>query len=192
MHTYTYNFAPEPFTPFTLRWNGRFLHLHQNICNNHCNTATKAYHTMNQRAMVADHLQRAMAICHTTVTDVADGFQRIYNRNALIFMCMDFRCRCACDFGWQDKDTVFTCLDEQDDASRETLQRAKAYSWIHQGVFIKTSRTFSKSASSLWKSPVKCFTTFSLKNKQLFLVYIINLIIFANKKARRIAIKPSF
>ena len=82
----------EPFTLFTLRWNGRFLHLHQNICNNHCNTATKAYHTMNQRTMVADHLQRAMVIRHTTVTDVADGFQRIRHRNALIFKCTDFRC----------------------------------------------------------------------------------------------------
>ena len=148
MYAYTYNFAPEPFTLFILRWNGRFLHLHQNICNNHCNTATKAYHTRNQRTMVAEHLQRAMVICHTTVTDVADGFQHIRHRNELIFMCMDFRCRCVCDFGRQDKDTVFTCLDEQDDASRETLQRAKAHSWIRQGVFIKTSRTFSKSSSS--------------------------------------------
>ena len=74
MYAYTYNFAPEPFTLFILRWNGRFLHLHQNICNNHCNTATKAYHTRNQRTMVADHLQRAMVIWHTTLTDVADGF----------------------------------------------------------------------------------------------------------------------
>ena len=49
--------------------------------------------------MVADHLQRAMVICHITVTDVADGFQRIRNRNALIFKCMEFRCRCVCDFG---------------------------------------------------------------------------------------------
>ena len=100
-YAYTYNFAHEPFTLFTLRWNGRFLHLHQNICNNHCNTATIAYHTMNQRAMVADHLQRAMVVCHSTVTDVADGFQCICNRNALIFMCMDFRCRCVCDSIWQ-------------------------------------------------------------------------------------------
>ena len=87
----------EPFTLFTFRWNGQFLHLHQNTYNNHCNTATKAYHTRNQRTMVADHLQRAMVICHITVTDVADGFQRICNRNALIFMCMGFRCRCVCD-----------------------------------------------------------------------------------------------
>ena len=169
----------EPFTLFTFRWNGRFLHLHQNICNNHCNTATKAYHTRNQRAMVADHLQRAMAICHTTVTDVADGFQRIRHRNELIFKCMDFRCRCVCDSIWQDKDTVFTCLDEHPNASREILQRAKAHSRIRQGEFFKTPRTFSKSS---W----------SLKNKQLFLDYIINLIIFANKKARRNASKPSF
>jgi hypothetical protein len=49
--------------------------------------------------MVADHLQRAMAICHTTVTDVADGFQRIRNRNMLIFNSLGFRCRCVCDFG---------------------------------------------------------------------------------------------
>ena len=101
MYAYTYNFAPEPFTLFTLRWNGRFLHLHQNICNNHCNTATKAYHTMNQRAMVADHLQRATLICHCTVTDVADGFKRICNRNMLIFKRLDFRCRCVCDSIWQ-------------------------------------------------------------------------------------------
>ena len=160
MYAYTYNFAPEPFTLFILRWNGRFLHLHQNICNNHCNTATKAYHTMNQRTMVADHLQRAMIICHTTVTDVADGFQHIRHRNELILMYMEFRCRYVCDFGWQDKDTVFTCLDEHPNASRETLQRAKAHSWIRQGVFIKTSRTFSKSSSSFWKSPVKCLRNY--------------------------------
>ena len=160
VYAYTYNMPNEPFTLFTFRRNGRFLHLHQNICNNHCNTATKAYHTMNQRAMVADHLQRAMVICHTTVTDVADGVQSIYNRNALIFMCMDFRCRCVCDSIWQDKDTVFTCLDEHASASREILQRAKAHSWIRQGVFIKTSRTFSKSSSSFWKSPVKYFSNY--------------------------------
>ena len=164
IHAYTYNFAPEPFTPFTLRWNGRFLHLQQNICINHCNTATKAYHTMNQRAMVADHLQRATLICHSTVTDVADGFQRICNRNALIFRCTDFRCRCVCDFGWQDKNTEFTCLDEQTNASREILQRLKAHSRIRQGVFIKTSRTFSKSSSSFWKSPVKCLRNYFWDN----------------------------
>ena len=120
--------ASRTLHPVHPLWNGQFPHLHQNICNNHCNTATKAYHTRNQRTMVADHLQRAMVICHTTVTDVADGFQRICNRNELIFKYMGFRCRCVCDFGRQDKDTVFTCLDEQDDASREILQRAKAYS----------------------------------------------------------------
>ena len=74
VYAYTYNMLHGPFTLFTLRWNGRFLHLHQNICNNHCNTATKTYHTMAQRAMVADHLQQAMVVCHSTVTDVADGF----------------------------------------------------------------------------------------------------------------------
>ena len=99
----TYKMLHEPFNMFTPLWNGRFLHLHQNICNNHCNTATKVYHTRNQRAMVADHLQRAMVICHRTVTDVTDGFQRICNRNALIFWCTDFRCRCVCDSIWQDK-----------------------------------------------------------------------------------------
>ena len=102
VYAYTYNMLHGPFTLFTLRWNGRFLHLHQNICNNHCNTATKAYHTMNQRAMVADHLQRAMVVCHSTVTDVADGFQRICNRNKLIFKHLDFRCRCVCDSIWQN------------------------------------------------------------------------------------------
>ena len=101
MYAYTYNFAPEPFTLFILRWNGRFLHLQQNICNNHCNTATTAYHTMNQRAMVADHLQPAMVVCHSTVTDVADGFQRICNRNMLIFKRLYFRCWCVCDSIWQ-------------------------------------------------------------------------------------------
>ena len=165
----------EPFTLFILRWNGRFLHLQQNICNNHCNTATKAYHTRYQRTMVADHLQRAMVICHTTVTDVADGFQHTCHRNALIFTYMEFRCRCVCDFGWQDKDTVFTCLDEQDDASRETLQRAKAHSWIRQGVFIKTSRTFSKSSSSFWKSPVKCLRYYFCKIKILSQLLPINI-----------------
>ena len=102
VYAYTYNMLHGAFTLFTLRWNGRFLHLHQNICNNHCNPATKAYHTMNQRTMVADHLQRATLTCHTTVTDVADGFQRIYNRNMLIFKRLDVRCRCACDSIWQD------------------------------------------------------------------------------------------
>ena len=51
-----------------------FLLVHQGIRNNPCNTATKAYHTMNQRTMVADHLQREMVKCNSTVTDVADGF----------------------------------------------------------------------------------------------------------------------
>ena len=97
VYAYTYSMLHEPFTLFTPLWKGRFLHLHQNIYNNHCNTATKAYHTMNQRTMVTDHLQRAMAICNTTVTDVADGFQHICHRNALIFRCTDFRCRCVCD-----------------------------------------------------------------------------------------------
>ena len=101
MYAYTYNFAPEPFTLFTLRWNGRFLHLHQNICNYLCNPATETYHTMTQRAMVADHLQPAMVVCHSTVTDVADGFQCICNRNILIFKRLDFRCRCVCDSIWQ-------------------------------------------------------------------------------------------
>ena len=101
VYAYTYNMLHEPFTLFTPLWNGRFLHLHQNICNNHCNTATKAYHTMNQRAMVADYLQRKMVICHTTVTDVADGFQRICHRNALIFKCMESRYRCVCDSIWK-------------------------------------------------------------------------------------------
>ena len=48
--------------------------------------------------MVADHLQREMAICHSTVTDVEDGSQRICNRNMLIFKHLGFRCRCVCDF----------------------------------------------------------------------------------------------
>ena len=33
------------------------------------------------------------------------------------------------------KNTVFTCLDEQSNASREILQRVKAHSWIRQGVY---------------------------------------------------------
>ena len=112
---------------------------------------------------------------------VADVYVILYDNS--------LSCHPSLRSGWQDKDTVFTCLDEHPNASREILQRAKAHSRIRQGVFIKTSRTFSKSSSSFWKSPVKCFTNFSLKNKQLFLVYIINLIIFANKKARRNASK---
>ena len=63
--------------------------------------------------MVADHLQRAMVICHITVTDVADGFQHIRHRNALIFRCMNFRCSCVCDSIWQ-----FSIL-----SSRGALQR---------------------------------------------------------------------
>ena len=37
--------ASRTLHPVHPLWNGRFPHLHQNICNNHCNTATKAYHT---------------------------------------------------------------------------------------------------------------------------------------------------
>ena len=115
----TYNMLHEPFTLFTFRWNGQFPHLHQNICNNHCNTATKTYHTTNQRAMVADHLQRAMVIRHTTVTDAADWFQRIRNRNALIFKCMEFRYRCVCDSIWK-----FSIL-----SSRGALRRRISYAY---------------------------------------------------------------
>ena len=157
MYAYTYNFAPEPFTLFTLRWNGRFLHLHQNICNNHCNTATKAYHTMNQRTMVADHLQRATLICHSTVTDVADGVQRICNRNAQIFRCTDFRCRCVCDFGWQDKVTVLHVLTNRQtrqgrlfNAPKRIHEFVKEFSSKHQGLFQKVLHLFEKVLSSVW------------------------------------------
>ena len=149
----------EPFTLFTFRWNGRFLHLHQNIYNNHCNTATKAYHTMNQRAMVADHLQRAMVICHTTVTDVADGFQRICHRNALIFMCIEFRCRYVCDFGWQDKVTVLHVLSNFQmrqgrlfNAPRRIHEFVKEFSSKHQGLFQKDEELFEKVLDVLMKT----------------------------------------
>ena len=59
-----------------------------------------------------------------------------------------------CMWFWMTRQSHrITCLDELPNASREILQRAKAHSWIRQGVFIKTSRTFSKSSSSFWKSP---------------------------------------
>ena len=45
--------------------------------------------------------------------------------------------------------TPFHSLDEQTNASREILQRLKAHSRIRQRVFKKTSKTFSKSSSSL-------------------------------------------
>ena len=67
------------------------------------------------------------------------------------------------------------CLDELPNASREILQRAKAHSWIRQGVFIKTSRTFSKSSSSLWKSPVKCLRYYFYKTKILSQLLPINI-----------------
>ena len=147
----------EPFTLFTPLWNGMFLHLLQNICNNHCNTATKAYHTMNQRTMVADHLQRAMAICNTTVTDVADGFQRICNRNALIFKRLGFRCRCVCDSIWQDKVTVLHVLTNRMmrqgrlfNAPRRTHEFVKEFSSKHQGLFQKVLHLFEKVLSSVW------------------------------------------
>ena len=156
MYAYTYNFAPELFTLFILRWNGRFLHLHQNICNNHCNTATKAYHTRNQRTMVADHLQPAMVVCHSTMTDVANGFQHIRHRNALIFMCTDFRCRCVCDFGWQDKDTVLHVLTNIQmrqgrffNAPRRIHEFVKEFSPTHQGLFQKPLHLFKKVLSSV-------------------------------------------
>ena len=69
----------------------------QGIRDNPCNPATKTYRTMIQQVTATDYLQRKWLKCNRTVADVADGFQRIYNRNALIFMCMDFRCRCVCD-----------------------------------------------------------------------------------------------
>ena len=81
--------------------------------------------------------------------------RRISRTSTLLFIAL-----CSRDHslrsGWQYKNTVFTCLDEHANASREILQRAKAHSWIRQGVFTKTSKTFSKSSSSFWKSPVKC------------------------------------
>ena len=77
------------------------LHLNQvrtqNILDNLCNPATETYHIMIQRITVANHLQRTTIICHKSVADVADGFQYTYNRNALIFKRLDFRCRCVCD-----------------------------------------------------------------------------------------------
>ena len=75
----------------------------------------------------------------------------------------------------------------------------KGDSSTRQGAFMNSSRSFHQNIKDSFKKffiylkePAKCFTTFSLKNKQLYLVYIINLIIFANKKARRNASKPSF
>ena len=66
-----------------------------------------------------------------------------------------------CMWFWMTRQRYrITCLDELPNASREILQRAKAHSWIRQGVFIKTSRTFPKSSSSFWKSPVKCLRNY--------------------------------
>ena len=61
-----------------------------------------------------------------------------------------------------------TCLDEQANASRETLQRAKAHSWIRQGVFIKTSRGFSKSSWCFDESPVKYFGNYFHRFWEIF------------------------
>ena len=107
---------PSPYSPF----DGMEVFLnpptYKAIPNNLCNTATSSYKTMFQRITVADHLQQTMAICNKTVTDAADGFQCVCNRNTLIFNHLDFRCRCVCNSiwnspscyperceGWQDK-----------------------------------------------------------------------------------------
>ena len=170
VYAYTYNMLHGPFTLFTLRWNGRFPHLHQNICNNHCNPATETYHTMAQRAMVAD------------------GFQRTCNRNMLIFKRLDFRCRCVCDSiwqfsilssrgalrrriscaytllfialcpwdpslrsGWQDKVTVLHVLTNRQtrqgrlfNAPRRIHEFVKEFSSKHQGLFQKVLHLFKK------------------------------------------------
>ena len=169
MYAYTYNFAPEPFTLFILRWNGRFPHLHQNICNNHCNTATKAYHTRNQRTMVADHLQRAMVICHTTVIDVADGFQHIRHRNTLIFRCMEFRCICVCDSGWQDENINNNGyygewsegLKHRIYMSWRTCKRVKGDSSTRQGALMNSSRSFHENIKILLKKSCQVFLALS-------------------------------
>ena len=46
------------------------------------------------------------------------------------------------------------------DASKRIFIFVKAFSPTRQGVFIKTSRTFSKSSSSFQKSPVKFFANY--------------------------------
>ena len=72
--------------------------------------------------------------------------QRSFATKDLVYIHLLFIALCPRDpslrSGWQDKNTIFTCLDEHPNASREILQRAKAHSWIRQRVFIKTSRTF--------------------------------------------------
>ena len=164
--------------------------------------ATNIYTSVFQRNRVADYLPHPPFLCNNisrlifisvssaiSVADACGVWQMIYNNKTLTNNNLSPCCRDCRNLTQLLEKRGKIRLDEHPNASRETLQRAKAHSWIRQGVFIKTSWTFSKSSSSFWKSPVKCFTTFSLKNKQLFLVYIINLIIFANKKARRNASK---
>ena len=109
--------------------------------------------------MVADHLQRAMVICHTTVTDVADGFQRICNRNELIFKYMGFRCRCVCDFGWQDENINNNGyygewgegLKHRIYMSWRTSKCVKGDSSTRQGAFMNSSRSFHQNIKDFFK-----------------------------------------
>ena len=135
--------------------------------------ATDIYTSVFQRNRVADYLQHPPFLCNnisrlifisvSSAISVADGcvvWQMIYNNKTLtnndLSPC-DRNCRNLAQL-LEKKGKIR--LDEQPNASRETLQRAKAHSWIRQGVFIKTSRTFSKSSSSFWKSPVKCLRNY--------------------------------
>ena len=77
--------------------------------------------------MVADDLQQDITICHNTVADVADGFQRMCNRNTLIFKHSDTR-------------------DRYGRKHREKL--ALANQSIHQGVLFSPPKRMKKSAKA--------------------------------------------
>ena len=148
---------------------------------------------MNQRTMVADHLQPAMVVCHSTVTDVADGFQRICNRNELIFRCTDFRCRCVCDSIWQFSilssrgalrrrisctSTYYSllyvheilrfALDDKTKSpyymSCQTSKRVKGDSSTRQGALMNSSRSFHQNIKDFFKK----FFIFLKKSCQVF------------------------
>ena len=77
-----------------------------------------------------------------------------------------------------------------------TGKRVKGDSSTRQGAFMNSSRSFHQNIKGFFKKFFiflkklrQVFYIFFLKNKLLFLVYIINLTIFANKKARRNASK---
>ena len=149
--------------------------------------ATGIYTSVFQRNRVADYLPHPPFLCNnisrlifisvSSAISVADGcgvWQMIYNNKTLINNDLSPCCRDCRNLAQLLEKRGKIRLDEHPNASRETLQRVKTSSQTRQGVFFNSSRTFSKSSSSFWESPVKCLSNYFQRELSFYSIFFRN------------------